>query len=182
MSETKVENQGANVPAKVENVEYSPDIGEILESILPQDVTPLEVALKASEVALEKAMSGTAKEYIAATKARDEAKQTLHNATALTQDESTSISLEAHKFLIQMHEIVSDFDAAHGISYAPVKGAKGRKKGTGQVTQAEYDAIPSDEKKKFNMTFWDGAINLSGISGQPHVCRTIATLKRHEDN
>jgi hypothetical protein len=139
-------------------------------------------ALEVAEANLEVAMKGSAVEYIEATNARDAAKQTLHNATALTQDESTAISLNAHKFLIRLHEVVNEFDAKHGISYAPVKGAKGRKKGSGQVTQAEYDAIPADEKARYNMTFWDGAINLIGASGQSHVCRTIATLVRHEAN
>ena len=184
MSDIKTESQGSpsGMPAKAEIVEYLPDIGEILESILPQDVSPLEATLKASEVAVEVAMKGSAVEYLKATKARDEAKQTLHNATALTQDESLAISLNAHKTLLALHEIVSDFDATHGISYATKKVKGARKSGSGEVTQAEWESIPQAEKSKYSMTFADGTITLTGQSGNDHSCRTIATLKRHEDN
>jgi hypothetical protein len=175
---------GAQIESKVDNsIDVLMDtFNEVIGDIIPKDVTPLKGALQTAEGALTIAMKGSAVEYIKATKARDEAKQTLHNATALTQDESTAISLNAHKFLVRLHEVVNRFDALHGISYAPVKGAKGRKKGSGQVTQAEYDSIPADEKTKYSMTFWDGAINLIGASGQSHVCRTLATLVRHEAN
>jgi hypothetical protein len=174
----------AQIESKVDNsIDVLMDtFNEAIGDIIPQDVTPLQEALNASEERLTVAMKGSAIEYIEATKARDAAEQTLHNATALTQDESTAMSLNAHKFLIRLHEVVNEFDAKHGISYAPVKGAKGRKKGSGQVTQAEYDAIPADEKNRHSMVFYDGAITLFGVSGATHVCRTIATLKRHEDN
>ena len=184
MSDIKVEPQGSpsGTPAKAVIVEYLPDIGEILESILPVDVEPLQKALKAFEGKLEVAMKGSAVEFIAATKARDEAAQALHNATALTGDESLAISLNAHKTLLALHEIVSDFDTLHGISYATKKVKGTRKSGSGEVTQAEWDSIPKDEKSKYSMTYSEGTITLTGVSGNDHSCRTIATLKRHEDN
>jgi hypothetical protein len=184
MAEIKTESQGTSQePATVAPIEYLPDYGEILESLFPQDVSPLEAALKASEIAVEVAMKGSAVEYMKASKARDEAKQSLHNATALTQDESLAISLNGHKMLISLHEVVSDFDAAHGISYATKTKSKGARKGTGTISQAEWDSIPSQDKKDYSMSFNGDAITLTGdATGDVHTCRTMATLERHKAN
>jgi len=188
MTEIKTESQGSpsGMPAESVIVEYLPDIGEILESILPVDVEPLQKALKAFEGKLEAAMKGSAVEFIAATKARDEAKQTLHNATALTQDESLAISLNAHKSLLALHEIVSDFDALHGISYATKKGrdsAKTRISGRGEILPSDYAKIPEADKLTFRMSYSDGVITLFGKNtGNEHTCRTMSTLVRHQEN
>ena len=178
MPDIKVETQGSpsGMPAKAEIVEYLPDIGEVLESILPQDVSPLEASLKAREAELLKAMQGSAKEYIEAAKARDEAKQTLHNATALTQEEALSISLNAHKTLIALHEYVSDFDTLHGISYS-LPSKKGRKSSASGITRAEFESIPKADRTAFNMSLSeDGTMTVNG-----HSCRTMSTWKRHAE-
>ena len=178
MPDIKVEPQGSpsGMPAKAEIVEYLPDIGEILESILPVDVAPLEAALKAAQIARNESMTGSAAKYIEATRVEEEAKRVLHNATALTQDESTLISLTAHKSVIAFLELVTDFDARHGISYA-IAAKKGRKSSASGITRAEFESIPKADRTAFNMSLSeDGTMTVNG-----HSCRTMSTWKRHAE-
>ena len=187
MSDIKVELQGSpsGMPAKAEIVEYLPDIGEVLESILPVDVAPLEAALKAAQIARNESMTGSAAKYIEATRVEEEAKRALHNATALTQDESTLISLTAHKSVIAFLELVTDFDARHGISYA-IKGKKSTKArtgGSGSISLPEFLAIDPNVREDHNMTFEDGVIYVTGeVTKRVHRCATIDTLERHMAN
>ena len=90
MSEIEIE---AQIEEQIEeNVETLNDrFDTFMDEMIPQDVSPLEDALKVAESALTVAMKGSAIEYIAATKARDEAKRSLHNATALTQEDRKSV-------------------------------------------------------------------------------------------
>ena len=188
MTEIKTESQGSpsGMPAESVIVEYLPDIGEILESILPVDVAPLEASLKAAQIARNESMTGSAAKYIEATRVEEEAKRALHNATALTQDESTLISLTAHKSVIAFLELVTDFDALHGISYATKKGrdsAKTRISGRGEILPSDYAKIPEADKLTFRMSYSDGVITLFGKNtGNEHTCRTMSTLVRHQEN
>ena len=186
MSDIKVEPQGSPIePAKPVIVEYLPDIGEVLESILPVDVAPLEAALKAAQIARNESMTGSAAKYIEATRVEEEAKRVLHNATALTQDESTLISLTAHKSVIAFLELVTDFDARHGISYA-IKGKKSTKArtgGSGSISLPEFLAIDPNVREDHYMTFEDGVIFVTGeVTKRVHRCATIDTLERHMAN
>lgn len=175
MSEIEIE---AQIEEQIgENVENLNDrFDTFMDEMIPQDVTPLEDALKVAESALTVAMKGSAIEYIAATKARDEAKRSLHNATALTQDESTARSIEAHKFMVALHQVVSQFDEKHGISYSPVKGTKTRKSNASGVSALEWAGIPQDAKVKYAMKY-DASTGTMVVNG--HTCRTISTWKRH---
>jgi len=182
MSEVKTVETEIKIPVIETIVEYSPDFGEIMESILPPDVTLLEADLKRSEEKVEIALKGSAKEYIEAEKVRNNARSALRNATALTVDEATAISLNAHKFLLSLHEIVGDFDVLHGISYGVTKKAR-KSVGNGEVTKAEFDAIPADKKLEGKMEFANGTIFVTGKKTKAvHSCKTIGTWERHLEN
>ena len=175
-----------SIPVVEAKTDYSVLTANLLNVIVPKDVSGLEEALTLAERGVVEHLTGSSiPDYLEAVKVRDTAKSALKSAVSLTGDEALSASLIAHKSLIALFDAVNSFDTEHGISYA-VKGKKAGKtriSGTGEITPAEYAKIPEADKVEYGMVYSDGTITLYGKNtGNEHSCRTITTLERHKAN
>lgn len=192
MSQTQSVNNANTVITPVTASESKPEskpvdliagLKAFVATQVPKDTKALQDALNLSEAEVSKAMEGSAKAYMSACQKRDSAAIALRNATAMTKEEATKASVEAHTFVMGLHKLMTDFDTLHGVSHkASKKGSGKASSGSNVVSQSEWDAIPQGDKDAYKMTFDGSAIFLTGESGEKHTCRTIGTLGRHMAN